>query len=63
MRKRKGISKVGLFLIIGAILVFALEKLSDTFISGTLAKLFCRDQYLQKVDGVLTGSACGFTQI
>ena len=60
MKKRKTITKIGLYFIVGGILAFALEKLSDTLISASIAKVFCGDSYLLTVDGKLSGSACGF---
>ena len=59
MEKRKTIKKIGLYFVLGGITAFALEKLSDTRLSSTIARVFCGGKYLLTIDGKLSGSACG----
>ena len=60
MEKRKTISKIGLYFVLGGIAAFALEKFSDTRISSSISRVFCGGKYLLTTDGKLSGSACGF---
>jgi hypothetical protein len=60
MEKRKTIRKIGLYFVLGGIAAFALEKLSDTRISSSIARVFCGGKYLLTTGGKLSGSACGF---
>lgn len=51
--------KIGLGLIISSLSVLLVDRISS-IISTYLGKLYCGEQYMQPVDGVVGNLSCGF---
>jgi hypothetical protein len=47
-------------LIILPIIIFIIERVSNNAISKSFSKISCGDNYLNKIDGRLSDSSCGF---
>ena len=50
----------GLFLVGGALTVFLVERFANNVVSDGIGRLYCGDDYLAPIAGVVSDASCGF---